>query len=418
MNYRVLAGLPAPKALSLGAHLELHGEAPLLTRADAEPLIRAVAESGLRGRGGAGFPTAAKLTAVAEHRRPIVVVNGVEGEPMSVKDRVLLTLLPHLVLDGATVAAQAVGARECVIAAPADAIATLQMALRERSRRDTHTGVRMKVELAPPGYVSGEETALIAHLEGRPPRPRLTPPWPAERGLRGRPTLVQNVETLAHLALIGRYGSDWFRSEGSAERPGTTPVSISGAVAAPGVYEVPGGMPLPSLLQIAGGAIDNVRALLVGGYFGAWVEGTGRGLQLDDTSLRAVGAASGAGVVVVLGAQECGVAETANLAAYMAEESAGQCGPCVHGLGGLAEVLERAASGRAIRGDSDRLARWTEMVHGRGACRHPDGAARMISSATRVFAQELAEHARHGHCRACQRPRVLRTPGARMAVAA
>jgi NADH:ubiquinone oxidoreductase subunit F (NADH-binding) len=184
-------------------------------------------------------------------------------------------------------------------------------------------------------------------------------------------------------------------------------------VQVPGVYEVPGGTPLPELLEIAGGPIERVRALLVGGYFGAWVNGAGDRLSLDDASLRPMGAATGAGVLVALGASDCGVAETARLAAWLAGESAGQCGPCVHGLGGLAEVLERVATGRMVQGDGQRLARWTEMVRGRGACHHPDGVARMIDSATRVFAAEMNEHARRGPCAACRGPRALSTPGAR-----
>jgi NADH:ubiquinone oxidoreductase subunit F (NADH-binding) len=417
MDHRILAGLPATNALTLGEHLDLHGPAPLLTRGDGNALIAEVAAAGLCGRGGAGFPTATKMGAVAGRRRAIVVANGAEGEPMSGKDRVLLTMTPHLVLDGAVIAAQAVGARDCVIAAPAATHAALRTAIRERLRAGRQP-VKIRVEESAPGYVAGEETALIAHLEGRRPLPRMVPPRPAERGLRGRPTLVQNVETLANLALIARHGARWYRSTGSERRPGTTLVSMSGAVNVPGVYEVPGGTPLPSLLKIAGGGTEDIRALLVGGYFGAWVDGPGARLTLDDASLRAAGAATGAGVIVALGASDCPVAETANLAAWLAAESAGQCGPCIYGLAALADVLERIATGRTQAGDGKRISRWTEMVRGRGACRHPDGAAAMIASAGRVFSHELARHARGGGCRACRRPRVLRTPGAGSRMAA
>jgi NADH:ubiquinone oxidoreductase subunit F (NADH-binding) len=217
------------------------------------------------------------------------------------------------------------------------------------------------------------------------------------------------------VALIARHGAAWFRSGGSGPIPGTALVSISGVVRAPGVYEIPAGTPLPDLLGIAGGRLQEVRALLVGGYFGGWVDGAGEGLSFDDASLQSAGVAAGAGVVVALGAGDCPVAETAALAAWLAEESAGQCGPCVHGLGGLADVLSRIAGGMTVTGDAARLARWTEMVRGRGACRHPDGTARMISIATRLFASEFAEHARYGPCDACRRPRLLAMPGARRA---
>jgi NADH:ubiquinone oxidoreductase subunit F (NADH-binding) len=265
--------------------------------------------------------------------------------------------------------------------------------------------------------VAGEETAVIAHLEGRAPRPRVTPPRPAQEGYRKRPTLMQNVETLAHIALIARHGASWFRELGTADRPGTTLVTISGAVEAPGVYEVASGLPLAELPHVAGGLIESPRALLVGGYFGAWVDEDGAGLTLDDADLRRHGAAVGAGVVVVLGGSACPVAETARLTAYMAAESAGQCGPCVHGLGALAGVLDRFASARTVPGDGERLVRWTEMVRGRGACAHPDGVARMLAGATRLFRAELEDHARRGPCSRCRSAPTLVLPGAARAAA-
>ncbi|MFL5884961.1 MAG: NADH-ubiquinone oxidoreductase-F iron-sulfur binding region domain-containing protein [Thermoleophilaceae bacterium] len=399
---RLLAGLPGADPIGLEQHLELHGQPPHTGPGDGPALVDAVEASGLCGRGGASFPTAAKLAAVASRRRPVVVVNGTEAEPMSTKDAVLLELVPHLVLDGAVLASHAVAARECVIACPRESHAGLRAAIGERERLGG-SGVRIKLASSPPGYVGGEETALIAHLEGRPPKPRVTPPYPAERGLNGRPTLVQNVETLAHLALIARRGPDWFREVGSSDRPGTTLVTVSGAVASPGVCEIPSGASLPDVIARAGGGLEPIRALLVGGYFGAWVDGIGDGLRFDDASLRAAGAAAGAGVVIALGQSACPVAETSRLATWLAGESAGQCGPCVHGLGGLSDILQRVAGGGMKSGDQDRLIRWVHMVRGRGACRHPDGASRMIASATRVFTTELNDHARHGPCDACGR---------------
>lgn len=412
MRHRLLAGLPADAPLSLAAHREIHGETPTVGRHDADVLIRDVAAAGLKGRGGAGFPAATKMALVAGSRRPIVVVNGTEGEPMSAKDRVLLEMTPHLVLDGAEIAAQAVGARECLLVAPTDTLPGLHKAVRER-RHLPRSRVRVKLAPAASGFVAGEETAVLAHLERRPPRPRPVPPRPAERGYRGRPTLVNNVETLAHLALIARHGSAWFKGVGTPERHGTTLVTISGAIHAPGVYEVPCGVEVPRLLSIAGGAMDSVRALLVGGYSGAWVDGTGAGLTFDDASLQSAHAMPGAGVVVALGASDCPVAETARLAGWLSQESADQCGPCVHGLESLAQLLQRTETGRRHRGDRERLARWTWMVTGRGACQHPTGAARMIASASRVFAAEFEDHARHGRCEACAWSRVLVTPGLR-----
>jgi NADH:ubiquinone oxidoreductase subunit F (NADH-binding) len=393
---RLLLGLEAHDALDLERHLALHGDAPLHS---PERLLDELSASGLRGRGGAAFPTAIKAGA-ARASKSVVVVNGSEGEPMSAKDRVLLTCVPHLVLDGAMLAAHATGAREVLLAAPADVLTMVAPAVAER-RALGHEPARVRLVASAPGYVSGEESALISHLEGGPARPRVKPPLPVERGLHGRPTLVQNAETLAHLALIARNGAAWFRERGTPEHPGTTLVTISGPVAAPGVYEIDLGTPLSELIAIAGGALEEVTALLVGGYFGAWIDASEAAVGFDETSLRPLGTGVGAGVLVVLGSSACPVAETARLAAWMAAESAGQCGPCVHGLPALAAVLERYATGRTEPGDRERLGRWSAMVRGRGACHHPDGTARMIASAVRVFAGELTDHARRGPCREC-----------------
>jgi NADH:ubiquinone oxidoreductase subunit F (NADH-binding) len=383
---RLLAGGP-----TWAEHIDAHGFLPEPGRA----LIDAVASAGLRGRGGAGFPTATKLAAVAEGRRPVVVVNGTEGEPMSAKDAQLLARAPHLVLDGAVLAARAVGARDILVVAPEPA--GVAAALRERRDRGLHVSVAERA----PGYVAGEETAVIAHLEGRPARPRTKPPRPAERGYRRRPTLVQNVQTLAHIALIAR--GDW---------ADTRLFTVSGAVRAAGVREARAGTRLADLVAPS----EPLRAVLVGGYFGAWVPDHGD-LRLDDRELTEHGASVGAGVIVALGRSACPVAETARLTAWLAAESAGQCGPCVHGLGALAGVLERIATGRPEREDFRRLARWTDMIRRRGACAHPDGAARMLTSARRLFAAELQDHAHNGACAACRAPSTLATGRERRAPA-
>ena len=364
MSGRLLAGGPA-----LADHLAAYGPLPQ----PGSGLIDAVARADLRGRGGAAFPAAIKLQAVAERRRPVVVVNGTEGEPMSAKDATLLTWAPHLVLDGAVLAARAVGAREILVVAPAH----IRLAAAVAERRDR---LDIQVVERAPGFVAGEETAVIAHLEGRPARPRVKPPRPGERGYRRRPTLVHNVETLAHMALIAR--GEW---------AGTRLLTLSGAVRNPGVVEAPADVAVTDLVEPS----EPLRALLVGGYFGEWVEPE-----------EAVGPL-GAGVVIALGRSACPVAETARLTAWLARESAGQCGPCVFGLGALAGVLGRIAAGRSERQDFARLSRWTGMVRGRGACAHPDGAARMLTSARGIFAAELEDHAHHGPCTACRAPATL-----------
>ena len=242
--------------------------------ATGSELIAFAEASGLGGRGGASFPTGTKLRAVAsQRRRPAVVVNGVEAEPASGKDRALLRSVPHLVLDGAVLAAGAVGAQEVIIASVA---AARRSATHSSPRSHPECGnradgrVSVRLVVVPDGFVSGEETALIQFLNGGPAKPTVIPPRPFERGVGGSPTLVQNVETLAHLALIARFGPAWFRELGTATEPGTTLVTISGAVVRPGIHEVARGARLRELLAEAGGAREDISAYLIGGYFGTF----------------------------------------------------------------------------------------------------------------------------------------------------
>ena len=406
---RLLAGTQAGRPLSLSEHLEVHG-AP----GPAGPgLIEAVARAGLRGRGGAGFPTATKLrTVVASGRRtPVVVVNAAEGEPMSAKDGRLLALAPHLVLDGAAAAAATVNARSVVLAVRENAgagLAALQSALAERSDRQ-----RFELRSVPVAYLAGEESALLRHLGGGPLLPTLVPPLPAHRGLRGRPTLVQNPETLAHLALIARHGDEWFRAVGTEADPGTSLVTVSGAVRRPAVMEIANGTRLQDVLAHAGGSTEPIRAVLVGGYYGQWLPApVMASVTLDAVGLGPHRAALAAGVLVALGQSACPVREIAGVMAWLASQSAGQCGPCTHGLPALAELVGLVADGRAPRDHAIRLERWGTQVAGRGACRLPDGAVAFLRSGLRVFADDFATHAKRGRCSSSRRPLTLSTPSA------
>jgi NADH:ubiquinone oxidoreductase subunit F (NADH-binding) len=372
---------PDGRPVSHAEHLRQHGPVPL-----DRDVVATIAASGLRGRGGGAFPAGRKLEAVASRgHEPVVVVNGAEGEPLSGKDKALLRSVPHLVLDGASAAAVAVGSREVVIAVGAGARAeraSVAAALRERRDR-----VRWRLAAVPDRFVAGEETALVAALDRRAAKPTSKPPYPFERGLRGAPTLVQNAETLAHLALIARRGAAWFRSCGTTNEPGSALITLSGAVTRPGIYEVALGTPVSELIARAGPGAEPAAAVLVGGYFGTW----SRDLTLPLTAANGLGA----GVVVAFPKGACVLHEVARVARYLAGESAGQCGPCVHGLAAIAGELERLAHGR---GDRTLLARWASELPGRGACRHPDGAARFVASALQVFEGEIAAHLRHHRC--------------------
>jgi NADH:ubiquinone oxidoreductase subunit F (NADH-binding) len=393
---RLLAGARSDLAATLDEHLATYGP-----QAAGTIDLAALAEaSGLRGRGGAGFPTGRKLAAVeGQRRRPVVVANGAEGEPVSGKDKVLLRYVPHLVLDGAAAAAQALGAREAIVAlsqSDRKGLDAVSSAIQERGQR-VDKRVRLRAVAVPDSFVAGEETALIQYLNRGVAKPTFTPPLPFERGVGRAPTLVQNVETLAQLALIARFGPDWFRAVGTWEEPGTALVTISGAVAEPGVYEVALGTPLRDLVAQAGGVTEHVRALLVGGFFGTWLgEREAHDARLLDADLRPRGAKLGARAVVVLPRGACGICESARVLRYLADSSAGQCGPCVHGLDAIAVSFERLAA-QTGRDERQQLARWIAQIRGRGACRHPDGTTAFAASALKVFAHQADQHL-HGRC--------------------
>lgn len=379
--------------VSLREHADRYGPLPHERAGQLPALLDA---AGLTGRGGAAFPTGTKLESVrAAGRRPVVLANGAEGEPASSKDKVLLSYVPHLVLDGAALAARAIGAREVVLATTAAVASTVARAVAERRG----SGVHIRVVDVPDRFVTGEETALVNVLNGGPPLPTFTPPRPFERGVDGAPTAVLNVETLANIALIARYGAAWFRSVGTASEPGTALVTVSGAVAQPGVYEVALGTPFTELLRLAGGAREDLSAFLVGGYFGTWIAAEeAESARLTNADLSRFRAALGARAIVALPQSACGVAETARVARYLADESAGQCGPCVYGLAAIADNLERIARGKPYRDEVAVLRRRLGQVAGRGACRHPDGATAFVASAARVFARELDRHAAGHRC--------------------
>jgi NADH:ubiquinone oxidoreductase subunit F (NADH-binding) len=403
------AGLPRLLPLvpgvpeDLRAHLARYGRPPLGHQGQ---LIEKVEQAGLTGRGGAAFPVARKLAIVARARgRAVIVANGAESEPASRKDALLLRAAPNLVLDGLQLAAEAIGAGEAFLALHPGNSTQIQRALDQRAAAGLDR-LRVEVIEAPPRFLAGQESALVNRLGGGPAVPTFVPPRVSERGLRGAPTLVQNVETLAHLALIARYGPRWFRALGTKEEPGSMLATVHTA-AGTHVIETELGIPLRTLIPQ-----DDVQAVLIGGYHGTWLPaGTMNTLTLDNATLKTHGAAVGAGVIAALPADRCGLIEAARVARYLAAESAGQCGPCLNGLppmaAGLAE-LAGAGHRKQVRAD---LERWAGLVTGRGACNHPDGTARFVRSTLTAFTAEIAVHAR-GRCSATNRTPFLPLPAA------
>ncbi len=387
---RLLAGWLATGApAGLAEHRARYGPLPAV-----DALLAAVERAGLRGRGGAGFPTGRKLAAVAKGRRGrrrVVVANGCEGDPASHKDEVLLEIAPHLVLDGVVLAARAVGAAEAVLCVHRGSRAAERMPAAVEARRGD--GVPIRVVEVPGRYVASEESALVNFLNTGDARPTVTPPRPAERGVHGRPTLVDNVETLANLALIARFGPGWYRAAGTQDSPGTTLVTVGGAVRWAGVYEVELGTRLGAVLHAAGGVDEPLRAVQVGGLGGSWLPfPDAADVPLTHEDLRAAGGGLGVAALVAVPERSCGITEAARVLRHLADESAGQCGPCLFGLPALADDLAVLADGRdrtALR----RLRLRLPVVAGRGACAHPDGAVRFAASALDLFAADAERHA-------------------------
>ena len=387
--------LERPFATSLAEHQERHGPLPL-----SPDLVAAVTEAGLRGRGGAGFPTGRKMAAVRDRpARSVLVANATEGEPASAKDKALVRLVPHLVLDGMVAAAGAVGAGRAILCVDRRDKATLESAIRAVDERAAKDAVRLEVAATPSRYVAGEETALVAWLNGGESKPTFTPPRPYEQGVSGAPTLLDNAETLAHVGLIARVGAAGWRSAGAPEEPGTMLVTLAGALGRPGVYEVETGTPIRALLDQSEAAAAG--GVLVGGYFGAWITADeADGAVMSRDGLAPVGASPGCGVLAVLPQDHCPLQEVSAVLRWLATNSAGQCGPCVNGLPALAGAFDRATQGN----DVPELDRWARMIEGRGGCKLPDGAVRFLDSARRVFAGHLDQHRGRGPCpaNACQ----------------
>jgi NADH:ubiquinone oxidoreductase subunit F (NADH-binding) len=361
-------------------------------------LIDVLQQSGLRGRGGAWFPTWRKWAGVAQHSDgdAIVVINASEGEPLSQKDRKLVEFRPHLILDGAVLAAETFGAGDIVVYVSRgtnELERTLQRAIKERGRAGAYEP-RIRVVQTAHRYIAGESSAVVQRVSGGPSKPKFVLQRSAEKGVDGRPTLVQNAETLAHVAMIARFGSDWFRQLGTQSSPGSTLMTVLGNVRRPGVYEVDLGARLGGVIEAAGGTISPPAGALLGGYFGTWLSPESiQELPLDLDTLKTLhGASLGCGVLAVLPHDGCGLVEAARIFRYLAEETAGQCGPCVNGLGAIAETMDRIAISDAGPSDIERVYRWIEMVRGRGACHHPDGAVGLLSSALLVFRDHLGNH--------------------------
>ncbi|ACY96345.1 NADH-quinone oxidoreductase subunit NuoF family protein [Thermomonospora curvata] len=402
---RLTMGFDRFDRIDLDRHRALHGALAVPT---LEELLKITEAVDIRGRGGAAFPFARKLMAVAkqvgrpgdvddfllpgeedDHRgrrqkRAVVVVNGSEGEPGSKKDKVLLTRNPHLVLDGAQIAATALGTRDIVIAIEDETAA--------RSMRAAIVERRMPAEVVrlPERFISGESGAVIRAINGETPIPPGRKVRAAESGVDGRPTLLSNTETFAQLAVLVSLGPDLYASVGTDSEPGTTLLTVGGTT----VVECPLGTPLASVFAQCG--VQPGQGVLVGGYHGEWITPeAARTAIVSRAGFQAVGGSLGAGIILPLPEGTCPLREVARIASYMAGQSAGQCGPCRLGLPDLYRSLEALVDGS---GSPELVRRAAGIGRGRGACSHPDGTARFALSALNTFARDIEIHQLNGTC--------------------
>lgn len=359
---------------------------------EAEAILDRLAISGLRGRGGGWFPTALKWRAVrAEGGDPVVIANGAEGEPGSIKDRHVMASRAAAVLEGLAIAAAAVGAREGIVFLKASfdrPAAALASALADGAAGP----LRVAIARGDDSYVTGEETALLEALEGRRPWPRPKPPLPSGSGLYGRPTLVQNVETLSRVGAAVASPEDYRRDE-------TTLVSLWGHVARPGVYEVPLGTPLAAVIAECGqGAPAGISMIFPAGPSAPPLTAAQALTPLHPDALRAVGSGLGTASILVIGDAVCPIAIGASLAGFFERESCGQCPPCTVGSASLARVLRSVENGSARARELHDLAEVAGFMKDHGYCAHSRTAAAAVTGLLARFPADVEAHLAAGRC--------------------
>ena len=382
----------------LGAALEMTPQA----------VIKLLKESGLAGRGGAGFPTSVKWAAVADAagEPKTIVCNADEGEPGCFKDRVILDYDPHAVIEGMTIAGYATGAHRGFIYLRyeyPDTFTILQRAIAEAERAGvvgdavlgTDFSFRLSLRRGAGAYICGEETSLLNSLEGKHPFPRNRPPFPVTHGYQNLPTAVNNVETLVSVPPILVRGAEWYRGLGLGDQAGTKVISLSGDIKRPGNYEVPLGFPLPTLLhEWAGGPPDGreIRAVTMAGLSGGFLAGDGLEVTLDEPSIRGHGSFLGAGGIIVYDDSRNMVESAREAMAFFAEESCGKCFPCRIGTQRLTERLAGASGPRELEAWLDEVNDIVKTMKATSACGLGVAAPLIAESLIKHFPQQVARH--------------------------
>jgi NADH-quinone oxidoreductase subunit F len=375
------------------------GDTPLAAAiADPARVREQVRAAELRGLGGSGFPVWKKWDAVAaETGKPdkYLVVNGNEDEPGTFKDRLLLEETPHQVIEGALIAALAVGANRIVFYINPDlgrSLASLKLAIEQwQASPLLPKGIELTLLPGSGHYIGGEETAAMEWIEGRFPFPRGKPPYPAQVGVHGCPTLINNVETLAHVPHIVRNGADWFRAQGRGTGTGTKLYSLSGDVLHPGVYELPMGTPLRELIFEHGGGLLSgkpLKAIFTGGPSNTLLTPADLDVGLDFDSLRARGGSLGTGAMIVISEGTGIVKRVAEYVRFFAHSSCGQCPPCKSGTATLSRLIDRIDTGRGTADDLATLENLCTMLPGSGRCHLLNGVVQLLDSSFRHFRNE------------------------------
>ncbi|HTO90766.1 MAG TPA: NADH-quinone oxidoreductase subunit NuoF [Candidatus Sulfotelmatobacter sp.] len=393
--------------------------AEMLGRRPADECIEVVKASGLRGRGGAGFPAGLKWSFVpkASPKPRYLVCNADESEPGTFKDRELMEKNPHLLLEGVALAGYAIGAHVGYIYLRGE-FDYIQVIL-DRAIAEARSAGLLGANVAGSGYafdihthlgagayICGEETALLSSLEGYRGQPRLKPPFPAVEGLYACPTVVNNVETLMNVPAILINGAKWFRQWGTEKSPGTKILSVSGPVKRPGNYEIPLGIPLRQLIDdYCGGMREGfrVKAVIPGGSSVPPLPASKLDTALDYESLNAEGTFLGSGGVIVIDEQTCLVDSLWNIIRFYEHESCGKCTPCREGTYWMTEILERVEHGQGRAGDLDLLEDLADNILGKSFCALGDAAAMPVQGFLKHFRDEFQHHITHQRCRANRR---------------
>ncbi|MDT5264336.1 MAG: NADH-quinone oxidoreductase subunit [Mycobacterium sp.] len=402
-----------PESWTLQTYRDHDGYQALSTALAMDPdaVIALVKDSGLRGRGGAGFPTGQKWSFIpqgsdgAGAKPHYLVINADESEPGTCKDIPLMMATPHVLVEGAIIAAYAIRARHAFIYVRGEVVPVLrrlQNAVDEAYAAGylgtdiggTGFDLDLVVHAGAGAYICGEETALLDSLEGRRGQPRLRPPFPAVAGLYACPTVVNNVESIASVPAVIRGGVDWFKSMGSEKSPGFTLYSLSGHVTRPGQYEAPLGITLRELLDYAGGvrAGHELKFWTPGGSSTPLLTAEHLDVPLDYENMAKVGSMLGTKALQIFDETTCVVRAVRRWTEFYAHESCGKCTPCREGTYWLAQIYERLETGRGTGADLDKLLDIADAINGKSFCALGDGAASPILSSVKYFRDEYVAH--------------------------